>query len=166
MVANPIELDSPISKPISQTAWYRSLSKYEKPDRKKAVGQILNTIVPFVALWVAMAWMIRAGVSYWLTLPLIVVTSGLLIRIFIFFHDCCHGSFFASRTANRIWGYICGTLIFTPYEDWRHKHSAHHATAANLDRRGVGDVWTLTVAEYLAAPLCTRIAYRFFRNPL
>jgi len=151
---------------IAQSSWYRTLAKYEKPDPRKAVWQLLNTLIPYAALWVVMVWMIRTGVSYWLALPLIVVAGALLIRIFIFFHDCCHGSFFASRTANRIWGYICGVLTFTPYDDWRHKHAGHHATAANLDRRGVGDIWTMTVSEYLAAPLRTRIAYRFFRNPL
>ena len=87
------------------------------------------------------------------------------MRIFILFHDCCHGSFFASRRANTVLGYVTGILTFTPFEDWRHAHNRHHATAGNLDRRGIGDVWTMTTEEYLAAPLARRFAYRFYRNP-
>jgi omega-6 fatty acid desaturase (delta-12 desaturase) len=96
---------------------------------------------------------------------LIFVTSGLFVRIFIFFHDCGHGSFFASRQTNKILGYITGILTFTPYEDWRHAHAVHHATAADLDRRGVGDLWTMTVEEYLASSNRKRLAYRIYRNP-
>ena len=140
--------------------------KYEKPDAPKAVWQLLNTVVPYIALWGVMIWMIRTGVPYWKTIPLIVIASGLLVRIFIFFHDCCHNSFFASRTANKVSGFICGVLIFTPFEDWRHKHAGHHATSADLDRRGIGDIWTMTVSEYLAAPRSKQILYRLFRNPV
>ncbi len=162
MVAHSPDLDVPVPK----SSWYRSLSKYEKPSAKKAILQLSNTVVPYIALWIAMIWMIRTGVSYWFTVPCIVVASGLLIRIFIFFHDCCHGSFFASRAANRFWGYVCGVMIFTPFEDWRHKHAGHHATSADLDRRGIGDIWTMTVAEYEAAPRSTKFLYRLFRNPI
>ena len=151
---------------VSQSSWFRALSKYEKPDPKKAVWQLLNTLVPYLALWAVMIWMIRTGVSYWLTLGVAVVASGLLVRIFIFFHDCCHGSFFPTRGANRFWGYVCGVLTLTPYEDWRHHHAGHHATSADLDRRGLGDIWTLTVDEYFAAPWHTRLIYRAFRNPI
>ena len=84
---------------------------------------------------------------------LAVVAGGVLVRIFILFHDCCHGSFFASRRANAILGYVTGILTFTPFEHWRRSHNRHHATAGNLDRRGIGDVWTMTTEEYLAAPL-------------
>jgi len=88
------------------------------------------------------------------------------VRTFILFHDCCHGSFFPSRWANRILGYIAGILVFTPYEAWQHPHAIHHATAGDLGRRGMGDIWTMTVEEYLAAPRRTQIAYRIFRNPM
>ena len=151
---------------VVHTDWYRALAKYEKPDPRKAVWQILNTVVPYFALWAVMIWMLRAGVSYWYTLPLIVLAAGLLVRVFIFFHDCCHGSFFASKPVNRILGYVFGILVFTPYEDWQHCHAGHHATSGDLDRRGMGDVWTLTVSEYLAAPWPKRLAYRFMRNPI
>jgi omega-6 fatty acid desaturase (delta-12 desaturase) len=158
--------ESEISKTqISQSDWYRSLSKYEKPDLMKAIWQIINTFVPYIALWALMVWMIRTGVSYWYTLPLIVVAAGLLVRVFIFFHDCCHGSYFASRRANKILGYISGILTFTPYEDWQLSHAGHHATSGDLDRRGIGDIWTLTVEEYLAAPKKTQFAYRILRHP-
>jgi len=142
------------------------LSRYEKPDVRKATWQFVNTFVPYAALWAVMVWMVRKGISYWLLLPLVVLASGLLIRIFIFFHDCCHGSFFASRRANEVLGYVTGLLTFTPYEAWRHPHARHHATAGDLDRRGMGDVWTLTVDEYLAASRWKQLSYRLFRNPL
>jgi omega-6 fatty acid desaturase (delta-12 desaturase) len=95
-----------------------------------------------------------------------VVAAGLLVRVFIFFHDCCHGSFFASRRANRIFAYVTGVLTFTPFEAWWQPHARHHATAGNLDKRGKGDIWTLTVEEYEAATPRVRFAYRLFRNPL
>jgi omega-6 fatty acid desaturase (delta-12 desaturase) len=146
--------------------WYRSLAQYEKPNHRKAAFQLLNTLVPYFALWILMVGMIQLGVSYWFILPLAVVAAGMLVRIFIFFHDCGHASFFASRRANRIVGYICGILTFTPYEEWRRPHILHHTTAGGLDRRGTGDIWTLTVAEYLAASKSKQLAYRLFRHPV
>jgi omega-6 fatty acid desaturase (delta-12 desaturase) len=142
----------------------RALSQYERPNLRKAVWQLVNTVTPYLALWALMAYLVRQGHSYWFTLALAVVAAALLVRIFIVFHDCGHGSFFVSRRANRIVGYLTGVLTCTPYEDWRHVHAAHHATTGDLDRRGRGDVWTLTVKEYLAAPTLTRLAYRFIRN--
>jgi len=149
----------------ARPAWYQALSRYTQPNLGKATWQLLNTFVPYLALWVLMVRTVQLGYPYWITLALAVVAAGFLVRIFIFFHDCGHGSFFASRRANTILGYISGILTFTPYEDWRRAHAVHHATAGNLDRRGVGDVWTLTVDEYRAAPRLRRLAYRFFRNP-
>jgi omega-6 fatty acid desaturase (delta-12 desaturase) len=146
--------------------WYQDVIKYQQPDLGKAIWQLVNTFVPYVILWALMIYTVRAGVSYWITLALAVLTVGFVVRIFIFFHDCGHGSFFASRRANTILGYITGILTFTPYEDWRHNHGVHHATVGDLDRRGVGDVYTMTVEEYLAAPRLKRLAYRFYRHPL
>ena len=151
---------------VVQSEWYRELSRYEKPHPGKALFQLFNTLLPYLGLWVLMVWMLHHGLSYGLLLPLMVVAAGLLVRIFIFFHDCSHGSFFASRKANRIVGYLCGILTFTPYENWRHPHVVHHATGGDLDRRGDGDVWTMTVQEFLAAPLWKQLLYRLFRNPL
>lgn len=150
----------------SKPNWYRATVKYEQPSLRKAIWQLFNTIVPYLALWIFMIILIKQGYSYWITLIFALVTAALLVRIFIFFHDCCHGSFFASRRANTILGYISGILTFTPFDEWRSSHATHHATAGDLDRRGTGDVWTMTVAEYLAAPRLKRFAYRIYRNPL
>jgi omega-6 fatty acid desaturase (delta-12 desaturase) len=105
-------------------------------------------------------------VSFLLALPAQVLAAGFLVRIFIIFHDCGHQSFFASRRANDIVGYLTGVLTYTPFHDWRTEHSRHHATAGDLDRRGLGDVWTMTVAEYREASRARRLAYRLYRNPL
>jgi omega-6 fatty acid desaturase (delta-12 desaturase) len=134
------------------------------PNIRKAVWQLLDTFVPYAALWGLMVYLVQQRYSYWITLALALVAGALLVRIYIFFHDCCHGSFFASPLANRILGYVSGILTFTPFEDWRRAHAAHHATSGDLDRRGVGDVWTLTLKEYLAAPKLRRLAYRIVRN--
>jgi omega-6 fatty acid desaturase (delta-12 desaturase) len=150
------------AKPV----WHQAISAYAQPDHRKAIWQLVNTFVPYIGLWVLMIYAIRVGLSYWLVLPLILLASALQIRIFIFFHDCGHGSFFASPRANTVLGYVTGILTFTPYHDWRRAHAKHHATAGDLDRRGWGDVWTMTVEEYLAAPRAKRLAYRLFRNPL
>lgn len=159
--------DSVAGKPkVIKPDWYKAISKYEQPNLQKAIWQLVNTFTPYFALWVLMVFTIQQGYSYWVTLALVVVAGALLVRIFIFFHDCCHGSFFAWRRANRVLGYISGILTFTPYEDWRRSHAGHHATVGDLDRRGVGDIWTLTVEEYLAAPRLKRLAYRLFRNPI
>lgn len=144
----------------------QAVAKYAKPDYRKAFWQISNTFVPYIGLWALMIYFMLQGYSYWLTLLLAVPAAGLLVRIFIFFHDCTHGAFFPSRRANRILGYITGALVFTAFEDWQRTHVIHHSNAGNLDRRGVGDVWTLTVAEYLAASRPKRLVYRLFRNPL
>ncbi len=111
-----------------------------------------------------MAFTIR--ISPWLTLALTIPAAGFLIRIFIIFHDCGHGSFTKSKKWNRIIGIIAGTLAFTPYDMWTDKHRIHHATVGNLDKRGAGDVWTLTVEEYQALSGWKRFVYRGFRNPL
>ena len=150
---------------VTEPNWYQALSKHAQPNLRKAIWQLLNTFIPYLALWVVMVRTVQQGYPYWITLSFAFVAAALLVRIFIFFHDCCHGAFFASRRANRFLGYVSGILTFTPYEDWRRSHAGHHATAGDLDRRGVGDVWTLTVEEYLTAPRLKRLAYRLFRNP-
>ncbi|ALS29047.1 fatty acid desaturase [Paenibacillus sp. 32O-W] len=144
--------------------WRKIIAPYERSNLKRSIWQIMNTFIPFFMLWYAAYWSL--SVSYWLTLVLAVLASGLLVRIFIIFHDCCHGSFFANRTANEILGTVAGIMTCCPYHQWRHSHSVHHATSGNLDRRGMGDIWTLTVEEYLALPPLKRLAYRMYRNPL
>lgn len=139
--------------------------KYAHADVRKACRQLLDTFIPYAGLWAIMLHAVQHGYPYWITLALAVIAAGILVRIFILFHDCCHGSFFPSRRANTILGYLSGILIFTPFEDWRYTHAVHHATAGDLDRRGTGDVWTMTTGEYLAAPRRKRLAYRIYRNP-
>lgn len=136
---------------------------YRKPDTWKAVAQIVTTTLPFLVLFAGMY--LSLDYSYWITLALAVPTAGLLIRFFIIQHDCGHGSFFASKTANDITGRIVSVLTLTPYAYWRRAHALHHASSANLDRRGIGDISTLTVDEYRALPLLKRIGYRIYRNP-
>jgi len=144
----------------------KSLAKYQKPDLGKALLQIANTLIPYLLVWFLMIRTILLGYSYWITLALSVVAAGLMVRVFILFHDCCHTSFFASRRANTLVGYVTGILTFTPYLDWRYSHNVHHACAGDLDRRGVGDIWTMTVDEYLAASRWQQVLYRLVRNPI
>ncbi|MGR8941283.1 MAG: fatty acid desaturase [Gammaproteobacteria bacterium] len=142
------------------------VSIYAQPDYRKAFGQIANTFLPYLGLWALMIATVIYGLPVWTTLLLAIPASGFLVRIFILFHDCCHTAFFPSRPANRILGYIAGVLTFTPFEDWQRTHIIHHAASGNLDRRGTGDIWTLTVDEYLSASRFKRLGYRLFRNPL
>lgn len=144
-------------------AWKATVAKFEKPSFGRAVWQMVNTLGPYTLLWVAMYFTV--SYSWWLTVPLAILTAGFVVRAFIIFHDCGHGSFFASRKANSIVGYITGMLTFTPYYQWRWEHAIHHATNGDLDRRSVGDVWTMTVREYLEASKGKRLAYRLTRNP-
>jgi omega-6 fatty acid desaturase (delta-12 desaturase) len=150
---------------MTKPDWYAITAKYRQSNLGKSLWQLCDTFVPYCVLWAAMIYAVQQGLPYWITLALAVVAGGILVRIFILFHDCCHGSFFASRRANMILGYVTGILTFTPFEDWRYAHSVHHATAGDLDRRGVGDIWTMTTKEYLAAPILKRLWYRIYRNP-
>lgn len=153
-------------KRAGRPAWFMELKHYAKADAGKSTWQLINTLLPYLILWAVMILLLRAGFSFWLLLPLTVLAGGFLIRIFIIFHDCCHGSFYKSRSANRIAGYITGILTFTPFEQWRKSHTIHHATVANLDRRGVGDVWTMTVEEFRQADPLQRFLYRIVRTPV
>lgn len=161
----PVAASADPARP-TRPALQEALAKHRLPSRRKAILQLVETLAPLGALWLVMIATVRLGFSPWLTAALSVLSAPLLVRVFIIFHDCCHGSFFASRRANQILGYITGALTFTPYEQWRRAHAIHHATAGDLDRRGDGDIWTLTVEEYLAAPRARRFAYRIVRNPL
>jgi omega-6 fatty acid desaturase (delta-12 desaturase) len=149
----------------TRPAWYWLCADHAKSNLRKSVWQILNTFGPYLLLWALMILTARLRYPYWVTLALAVLAGGFLVRVFILFHDCCHGSFFASRWANTALGYISGVLTFTAFEDWRRVHKRHHATAGDLDRRGVGDIWTMTTEEYLEAPIKKRLAYRIYRNP-
>jgi omega-6 fatty acid desaturase (delta-12 desaturase) len=145
-------------------AWKQIVARYEKPAIGRSVWQLANTLVPYAVLWYLMYRSL--AVSYWLTVPLAMLAAGFMVRVFIIHHDCGHGSFFKSRKANDFWGFITGMLTFTPYYLWRWEHAIHHASSGDLDRRGTGDVWTLTVQEYLEASRWKRFAYRLARNPV
>ncbi|MDH4619056.1 fatty acid desaturase [Brevibacillus sp. AY1] len=142
----------------------KKIAPFERTDTKASIRQIFNTLVPYVLLWYAAYHSL--SVSYWLTLPILIVASGFMIRTFILFHDCCHQSFFNNRLANDILGTITGVLTHVPYEQWKNAHAIHHATSSNLDKRGVGDIWIMTVNEYESAPFWLQIAYRIYRHPI
>ncbi len=161
MITNP----SVTTARINQTEWYRALRQYEKPNVAKALWQLADTFIPFLTLWALMVYMVKGGISLWLVLPLMALTALLQVRIFIFFHDCTHGSFFASYRWNRIVGYVTGLVSLTPFEEWGYSHAVHHATAGDLDRRGMGDIETLTVEEYRRASRWKRLSYRVLRDP-
>jgi omega-6 fatty acid desaturase (delta-12 desaturase) len=146
------------------TAWRHAVARYQRASTKRAVWQLINTFGPYVLLWYAMYRVLE--ISLWLTVPLAIVSAAFLVRIFIIFHDCAHGSYFRSRRANDIVGFIAGALTFTPYQHWRWEHAIHHSSAGDLDRRGTGDIWTMTVQEYLSASPGRRLTYRLVRNPL
>lgn len=161
MIAEAGKLEA--TRKAEVAAWKALVAEHQKPNRWRATWQIVNTFGGYAALWGLMYASLR--VSWWLALPLAVVAGGFLVRAFIIFHDCGHGSFFASRRANDFWGFVAGLLTFTPYYHWRWEHAIHHASAGDLDRRGVGDVWTMTVQEYLDASRWKRFSYRLTRNP-
>ncbi len=146
--------------------WYQTLMAFKRPDHTKAVWQMVNTFGLYVLAWALMILNLGGYQSGWIHIYLLVIAAGLQVRIFIIFHDCCHQTFLASRRMNTLLGHICGVLTFTPYESWRRSHGIHHNTVNDLDRRGRGDVWTLTVDEYRAASRFKRLRYRLFRNPL
>jgi omega-6 fatty acid desaturase (delta-12 desaturase) len=157
---------SPVSgrNHVDNVTWKEIVAKYQKPSTWRALWQIIDTLIPYAALWYLM-YLCRP-ISWWLVVPLAILAGGLLVRVFIIFHDCGHGSFFKSRAANDAVGFIAGILTFTPYYHWRWEHAIHHGSAGHLDKRGTGDVWTMTVQEYLESSRWKRFAYRLARNPL
>ncbi|MBP2000187.1 omega-6 fatty acid desaturase (delta-12 desaturase) [Paenibacillus shirakamiensis] len=146
------------------TRWKKELGLHTKANVKKSIWQLINTLVPFVLLWV-LAYM-SLSVSIWISLALAIPAAGFVVRTFIIFHDCCHLSFFSKKKTNAIVGTITGILTFFPYEQWKNEHSIHHATSGNLNLRGTGDIWTLTTDEYIALSPWRRLGYRLYRNPL
>ncbi|MBI3361796.1 MAG: fatty acid desaturase [Chloroflexi bacterium] len=145
-------------------SWQEIVAKYQNPDLRRSLWQIVNSFAPFLILWYLMYRSLEY--SYWLTLVLALPTAGLLMRVFIILHDCGHGSFFKSQRASDMVGTVCGVLTFTPYLQWRHEHAIHHASSGDLARRGTGDVVTLTVKEYLALSWWEKLKYRVYRHPL
>ena len=142
----------------------KALARYRKPDHMRSVLELIITGVLFVVFWVAAWWAL--SISYWLTLAISVPAGAFLVRLFLIKHDCGHGAFFRRRIFNDWVGRVLGVLTLTPYDVWRRDHAIHHATSGNLDKRGTGDIDTLTVREYRALPRWRRIAYRLYRHPL
>lgn len=151
-------------KEHTNPTWIEVISNYNTPDTSLSIWQIINSLGPYILLWAAMYYSLQ--LSYLLTLGLAVLATGFLVRIFIIFHDCGHGSFFRSKKANKIVGTILGSLVFTPYDYWHHEHAIHHKTVGNLDKRGSGDVKTLTVEEYEQLSPGKKLYYRIYRNPI
>jgi omega-6 fatty acid desaturase (delta-12 desaturase) len=143
--------------------WMEIIARYNIPDPLKSWWQIINSVGSYIILWVVMIKTIE--ISYLLTLLLSVFAAGFMVRIFIIFHDCGHGSFFKSKNLNTVLGIITGLIVFTPYHKWHHDHKIHHQTVGNLDKRGTGDVKTLTVEEYSKLTKWQKFCYRFYRNP-
>lgn len=142
----------------------KSVAPYASADTKSSIWQIVNTILPFFLLWF-LAYE-SLSISIWLSLAISVVAAGFVVRTFIIFHDCTHMSFFKNKKATRIVGTITGIITHFPFEKWKRDHAIHHATSSNLDKRGTGDVWVMTVEEYREASFWGRLAYRLYRNPI
>lgn len=144
--------------------WPSRLGMYKTADDRRAAFEIAVTVLPLMGFWVLM-WFL-SGVSPWLPLLLAIPAAALLVRLFMIQHDCGHNSFFSSRRVNDWMGRVIGVLTLTPYDFWRHSHALHHAGSGNLDRRGIGDIDTLTVEEYLSRGRWGRLRYRVYRHPL
>jgi omega-6 fatty acid desaturase (delta-12 desaturase) len=150
--------------PIDQTFWNTVIPKYQAPRLRASLWQICNSFLPFFLLWYLMV--LSLDISYVLTVALAVISSGFMARIFIIQHDCGHGSFFRSQKANDAVGMLASVLTLTPYHYWRKSHAIHHAGAGKLDKRGIGDIYTMTVDEFLSKSRWGKIKYRIYRNPI
>ncbi len=142
----------------------KSVMPYANAETRASIIQLLNTILPFFIFWF-IAYQ-TLSISFWLSLPFSIITAGFMIRSFIIFHDCTHGSFFRSKKLNDFFGTFTGVITHFAYEKWKREHSIHHATSGNLDKRGIGDIWVMTVKEYEEAGKWERLQYRLYRNPL
>lgn len=143
--------------------WLKILARYRQPSTGRSLWELFVTLVPFLMLWAA-AWA-SLHYGYWIGVLLVFPAAGFLLRLFMIQHDCGHGSFFGRRRANDWTGRVIGVLTMTPYDYWRRAHAEHHASAGNLDERGVGDITTLTIDEYKALTPRGRLAYRLYRHP-
>lgn len=149
---------------LDEKAWLKILAKYRTPHAGRSVFKLTVTAIPFAAFWM-LTWL-AVHFGFWWGLILIVPAAGFLLRLFMIQHDCGHGSFFARRRFDDWTGRVLGVLTLTPYDYWRRAHATYHASAGNLDERGVGDITTLTVTEYYGRSRWGRIGYRLYRHPL
>ncbi len=155
---------APVDPARQARDWVKILARYREPSTRRSIVELLVTLIPFALLW-TLAW-VALSISYWLAFAIAVLNGLFLVRIFCIQHDCGHASFFHSRTAQDWVGRCLGVLTLTPYDVWRRTHSIHHAQHGNLDRRGIGDVLTLTVEEYRSRGRFGRLMYRVYRHPL
>jgi omega-6 fatty acid desaturase (delta-12 desaturase) len=153
-----------MSQPSDRPAWNQALAPYARPRLGRSLLDLATSVVPYLALSVLMYLLL--GVSDLLVLALALPAAGFLVRTFVMFHDCTHGSLMASKRANAYVGTLCGLFVLSPFRRWRHDHAVHHASSGDLERRGVGDIITLTVAEYNARTPRGRLGYRMLRHPL
>lgn len=158
------ELTGHQPQPRAARDWIKVLAQYREPNALRSTYELAITIGPFLSLWVLAWWSL--SVSYWLTLAISSINAAFLLRLFCIQHDCGHGAFFNNRTVSDWLGRVLGVLTLTPYDVWRRTHSIHHSNSGNLGRRGIGDVHTLTVAEYRALSPMGRLMYRLYRNPV
>jgi omega-6 fatty acid desaturase (delta-12 desaturase) len=149
---------------IDARSWTKTLLRYREPDHLRSVVELCISFGPLAVLW-ALMWAAHSFGYWWVTLLLAVPAAGFLVRLFMIQHDCGHGAFFRHRLVNDWIGRALGVLTFTPYDFWKRTHAIHHANAGNLDRRGIGDIDTLTVREYLALPRWRKVMYRLYRHP-
>lgn len=152
------------SEPRTPRDWVKVLAAYRDPNTLRSSFELAVTVGPFLALWILAWWSL--AVSYWLTLAISSFNAAFLLRLFAIQHDCGHGAFFNNRTVSDWLGRVIGVLTLTPYDVWRRSHSIHHSAAGNLGRRGIGDIHTLTVAEYQAMGAFGRWKYRLYRHPV
>ena len=151
-------------QPRAPRDWIRVLAKYREPSAGRSSFELGVTVGPFLLLW-ALAWW-SLSYSYWLTLAISMSNAAFLLRLFCIQHDCGHGAFFNNRTVSDWLGRVLGVLTLTPYDVWRRTHSIHHSHSGDLDHRGIGDIYTLTVAEYKALSALGRFHYRVYRSPI
>jgi omega-6 fatty acid desaturase (delta-12 desaturase) len=153
-----------MSETFDGSEWKTIISKYYSSNTWKSIWQLSNSFIPYIISLILMY--LSLELSYFLTLLLSLPACGFLARIFIIQHDCGHGSFFNSQKANDWMGMVCSIFTFTPYHQWRKSHAIHHARSGNLERRGIGDIYTMTVNEYLSQSRWGKLKYRLYRNPL
>ena len=150
---------------MNRKEWQQLLKPFAQADHKKAAYQVLNTVIPYIALLLGIFYYAGLGTSFWLLIGPTILAAGLMVRIFIFFHDCTHGSFTSSKKWNDLLGNFFSLFVFTPYIQWKVEHSIHHSTVGNLNERGAGDIWTMTVEEYEKSTPFKKGIYRLFRHP-
>jgi len=158
------EREPNVSTTLDARAWARILARYREPSCARSIFELIITVVPLVLLWILMWAILDSG--YWLCLLLALPAAGFVVRLFMIQHDCGHGAFFRRRLANDWLGRVIGVVTLTPYDLWRRAHAIHHASSGNLNRRGIGDIDTLAVSEYLALSQWHRLKYRLYRHPI